>query len=173
MMTTTYYVISSEYVGPNLSDRCNSHTYQITTEPGHTNMSHEVRVDGWLGTSNDWAAYAHGEYGSMEAARAAVIEMLGEDRRLIDNDEYDESVVETYAANKYVEWDADNSVTWCYESRHEITADTTDERIDEIVAECEQYANDEGNTLDTDAVQIMLTERRDELRAEANESNDE
>lgn len=172
-MKNTYYVLSSEYVGPNLSDRCNSHTVHITTEPGRTNMSNEVRVDGWLGTSNDWAAYAHGEYDSIESARAAVIEMLGENHRLIDNDEYDESVVETYAASKYVEWDADNSITWCYESRREITADTTDERIAEIVAECEEYANDEGNTLDTDAVEEMLTEHRDELRAEANESDDE
>lgn len=172
-MTTSYYVLSSEYVGPNLSDRCNSHTVQITTEPGRTNMSNEVRVDGWLGTSNDWAAYAHGEYDSIEAARAAIVEMLGENRRKIDNNEFAETVVETYAASKYVEWDADNSVTWCYDSRDEITADTTDERIAEIVAEYEQYANAEGNTLDTDAVEKMLTKLRDELRAEDRESDDE
>ena len=35
-------------------------SYRISAEPGHANMSREARVDGWLGTTNDIAAYAEG-----------------------------------------------------------------------------------------------------------------
>lgn len=172
-MTTTYYVLSSEYVGPNLSERFNSHTVWISTKPGRTNMSNEPRTDGWLGTTNDWTHYAHGEFDTIDEAREAIIEMLGEDRRLIDNEEFNEDAIETYAASQYEEWDSENSVDWCYDARDDITDETTDERIDEIVSECEEVANSEGFTLDCDAVTEMLTERRDELRAEAAESDDE
>jgi hypothetical protein len=34
--------------------------YQLRTEPGRTNMSHEPRLHGWLGTTNNVARYAEG-----------------------------------------------------------------------------------------------------------------
>lgn len=46
--------------------------YVIQTTPGRTNMSHEERVEGWLGQTNDWSAYAEGEFDSIEAAAADI-----------------------------------------------------------------------------------------------------
>jgi hypothetical protein len=34
-------------------------------------MSREIRTSGWLGTTNDWAKYAHGEFNTIEEAREA------------------------------------------------------------------------------------------------------
>lgn len=34
--------------------------YELRTEPGRTNQSHEVRLRGWLGTTNSVARYAEG-----------------------------------------------------------------------------------------------------------------
>ena len=171
-MEQSFYVISEEYVGPDLNKRLNSHTVWISTEPGRTNMSNEERIDGWLGTTNDWYRSAHGEYATLDEARAAVVKMVGENPRSVENDEFDEHIVESYAASKFVELDACNSQTLCYEYCSEITVDTTDERIDEILNECEEQANADGFTLDTRAVERMLAERRDELRANADNDDD-
>jgi hypothetical protein len=173
----TYYITSSEYVGPNRDQHLNDNIYTISTTPGRTNMSHEIRTDGWLGTTNDWAYYAHGEFETEADARAEIEKLLPDGYRKLDCDEptgidddgnltYD---LARYSVGKFEDWDAENSVTWCYEIRHEITAETTDERIDELVDECEGYANAEGVSLDGTAIAKMLTERRDELLAESAE----
>lgn len=70
-----FYLISSEYVGPNKANSAgdiigDSETIVITTTPPTANMSGEVLTSGWLGTTNDWASYAKGEYKSLELALA-------------------------------------------------------------------------------------------------------
>ena len=65
-----YYIIESHYVGPNNIHR---HSITIQNEPGRANMSHEIQLDGWLGTSNDYAAYAHGTYATQEAAETYIL----------------------------------------------------------------------------------------------------
>jgi hypothetical protein len=70
-----YYLIEREYVGPNKRDsRGNvigdSRVMEIWNAPGVTNMSREVRIHGWLGTTADISSTACGEYETIEAARA-------------------------------------------------------------------------------------------------------
>jgi hypothetical protein len=65
-----YYITSSEYIGPNRPKVDTRIT--IMTAPGRTNMSNEARLTGWLGTTNDFSCYAHGEFETEEAARAQV-----------------------------------------------------------------------------------------------------
>ena len=72
-----YYVIESEYVGPNTQGRIDSHLVTITTDAPRTNLSHEVRLDGWIGTTNDTSRHAHGAYTSEDDAREAVAELFG------------------------------------------------------------------------------------------------
>lgn len=172
----TYYITSSEYVGPNLSDRCNSHSYEIKTKAPRTNSSREIRTEGWLGTTNDVAEYAHGEFETLEEARAAVLEILGTDYRETDLSEMPEyergGLIESYTVGAYLEVDAETSITWCYESiRSDVTADTTDAGIDALIDEYEVSANesDEPFTLDVCALQTEMRERRDELIAERDE----
>jgi len=86
----TYYVIENEYTGPNQhhiatdhKNIVNGHFFEVRTEPGRKNMSKEVAVGSssqpiWLGTSNDWAAYARGEYETAEEAISAAITLASE-----------------------------------------------------------------------------------------------
>jgi hypothetical protein len=71
MENEKYYIVSENYVGPNVDQNLNSHCVRITTTPPRTNMSREIRTSGWLGTTNDWAKYAHGEFNTIEEAREA------------------------------------------------------------------------------------------------------
>lgn len=69
----TYYLVSEEYIGTDLSqERINS--YAITTKSPR-------RTKGWLGTINDWSHYAHGEFDTEELARAEVKRLLADDYR--------------------------------------------------------------------------------------------
>jgi hypothetical protein len=52
----------------------------LSEHPGHTNMSHERRLYGWLGTSDDVAHYAHGMARVTRIAqngRACVVTLAG------------------------------------------------------------------------------------------------
>jgi hypothetical protein len=51
-----YYLILSS---PTMI-RSGGDSYYLSRRPGRTNMSHEPKVHGWLGTTNDIAAYAQG-----------------------------------------------------------------------------------------------------------------
>ena len=75
-----YYVIETNYAGPNHDQHADADIIEISTAPAITNSSHEVRIEGWCGTTNDWAVYAHGEYASAEEARAAIAEKFGDVR---------------------------------------------------------------------------------------------
>lgn len=76
METTTatrYYVLRRE----DLNRPGEPVTIIIQTEPGTTNMSHEPRTDGWLGTTNNvhWSAW--GEYATEDEARTYIAETFG------------------------------------------------------------------------------------------------
>jgi hypothetical protein len=167
-----YYVIETNYVGPNPSQNLDADTIEIATEPARTNSSHEVRLDGWCGTTNDWAVYAHGEFVTIEEARAAIAEKFGDVRDCTpDDSKFDaESVVEVCRRGRYAPMNAAQTVDWCCEGlREDVSADTTDERIAALVDEYEDAANGEGYTLDESALSEYITEHRDELRDEREE----
>jgi hypothetical protein len=167
-----YYIIETNYVGPNQAQDqyVDADKIEITTSPAITNSSHEERIDGWCGTTNDWAVYAHGEYASIEEARAAITEKFGEvrdshtDGNSFESD--DDDVVETYKPGKYAPISSQATADWAYESiQLDIEAETTDARIAELVAEYEAEANGYGYTLDSD-LENFMQERRQELRDE-------
>lgn len=74
-----FYLISTQYVGPNRREISDATTYEIREQPGRTNMSNEERTDGWLGTTNDWSASAHGEFETREEAVAEIERLSGTD----------------------------------------------------------------------------------------------
>lgn len=135
-----FYLIVTEYVGPNKRDSKgdiigDSAIALICKEPGRTNSSGEVLIDGWLGTTNAQDKHAHGEFETLEEAREAAAD-LGYTHRRDDVDEFDESTVEAYvsAAAARAQWDADD---WfhrlCDENttreKYGITAVTTDDEL--------------------------------------------
>ena len=80
---TKYYVLSRCYVGPNQHDIndveniLDGHYYYISTEPGRKNMSREVAITGWLGTTSDISKTAHGEFETIESAQAKISSEIG------------------------------------------------------------------------------------------------
>lgn len=160
-----YYIISSEYLGPN---KPGWHIVTVETEPGKTNMSHEERTKGYLGTSNDVRQYAHGAYETEDEACAAALalaEIGAPGSQKIGSSEYDSTVIAVYRVG-YERWNADGSQAWVYPGMHEdINADTTDKQIQELVDNYEKILNEEhGGTLDYYAVYDMMSDYRDKLR---------
>lgn len=163
-----YYIVETSYVGPNRSqsDCVDLDKIEIRTSPTTGNMSREECTEGWCGTTNDWAVYAHGEYATIEEARAAIAEKFGEVR---DSDAEgcpfeadDKDVVETYRPGKYAPMSSQATADWAHEIiRSEIRADTTDERIRELVEDCESEANSIGYTLHSDLESLMRRHRQD------------
>lgn len=167
-----YYIVETNYVGPNQTqdEYVDVDTIDIRATPAVTNGSHEERTEGWLGTTNDWAVYAHGEYTTLEEARAAIAEKFGETRSC-DTDGYsfesdNEDVIETCKPGKYTPMSSQATADWAYHGiQSDIEAETTDARIAELVAEYESDANSNGYTLGSDLDDFMR-ERRQELRTE-------
>lgn len=172
-----FYIIETKYVGPNHDQNVDADTVEITTVPAETNSSHEVRTEGWCGTTNDWSVYAHGEYETLEAAKKAVKEIFGEvrdcDSERHDFGGYDTAAVEVYKPGKFSPMSRQETADWAHDGmRSDITADTTDEQIAELVAEYEGYANSDGCTLDGD-LEDMMIRYRDDKRAEREEDQDD
>jgi hypothetical protein len=171
-----YYIVEQNYVGPNRDEDqyVDADRIEIRTSPAIANRSRRPRTEGWCGTTNDWAVYAHGQYTTIEDARAAIADIFGDARdcdahgHRFESD--DDAVVEVYRPGKYAPMSSQATADWAYDAiRSDITADTTDERITELVAEYEAAANAEGYTLDGDLEYIMRA-RRQELRDELEEA---
>lgn len=162
-----FYVIEDKYVGPNQDQHVDADTITISTVPAKTNSSHEVKLHGWCGTTNDWSTHAYGEYETLEAARLAIAENFGQVRLFEDEDKYD-TVIETYKIGQYIPMSEEETGDWVYEPmRSEIHADTTDEGIAKFIAECESNANAEFNATLDSSVEDMVKQYRQELRDEA------
>lgn len=171
-----FYIIETIYTGPNQDSEkfVDADRIEISKQPAHTNMSNEVRTVGWCGTTNDWSTHAHGEYSTLEEARAAVAATFGEVRSstpLADEFESDdENVVEVYKRGKYEPMSREATADWSYSGFSEdIDANTTDERIEELASEYEATANSEGYTLDSRLKDYML-EFRNEKHTELEEA---
>lgn len=178
-----YYVVKIDYVGPNQDQHADDDRIEIRTNPARTNMSHEVKLDGWCGTTNDWAVYAHGEYVTEQAARDYIQETFGpvrEDEEAgdyigVDKDGEPIQAVAVFRPGKYIPMDAEATGNYCWEGiKVDIKADTTDEQIEALVEQYEAEVNEEGYTLDKRALSESMEARRDELKAEAEtEENDD
>lgn len=87
-----YYVIETNYVDDESGDRV-----EIRTTPARTNFSHEVRIIGFCGATNNKAVYAHGEFATLDAARAAIASLFDvNDDDDEEEDSDDEELVEKY-----------------------------------------------------------------------------
>jgi hypothetical protein len=136
---TRYYIVETEYEGPNTNDHIDDHTYAIQTEPARGNMDHQPVLDGWAGTTNDWAVRAHGAYDTLDEAREALFALIPEHREDDVRHEHD-CVVEQYRPGSLVPWRPEGTGDWAAEGFDaDITADTTDEEIEDL---CAQYESD-------------------------------
>ncbi|RMG81451.1 MAG: hypothetical protein D6712_16240 [Chloroflexi bacterium] len=67
-----YYIIETDYIGPSDDLVVHEDTIVVTTTPPRTNMSNEIRTEGWLGSTNDVARYAHGAFDNLDDAQSMV-----------------------------------------------------------------------------------------------------
>ena len=142
-----HYVIEENYVGANRDQNIDADQIKITTEPARKNMSNEVCLDGWCGTTNDWAVYARGVYDSKEAAEK-FIKTLYKDTRKADFDDNDQSIVAVYKPGKYEPLCKEETGDFIYDALiSSVTQTTTDDEIRALVDEWEATANSEGWTL--------------------------
>jgi hypothetical protein len=149
-----YYIIEINYIGPN--PLCDVDTIGIYKTPAYGNMDKQPVIDGWAGTTNDWATYAHGEFATLEDARAKVEEIYP-DRREVELQ--DEDCVELWKPGKYAEMSKEGTSDWLA-SDLRLTGDETDEQLQEIIEVAESNANDNGCTLHHSAFDILVEERK-------------
>jgi len=149
-----FYLIEREYVGPNDKTSDGSiigetwHVMQICYTPGRTNQSDEELTTGWLGTTNDWSAYARGAFDTIEDARRTVHEAGFTVEQTVGDDEFDDDVD---VAEQWITEAASrpqvDAANWLIRGlgedgtreRYAITAATTDDQLE--AAACR--ANDE------------------------------
>lgn len=163
-----FYVIERKYVGPNQDQYADADTVGIYTTPGRANMSKEVRLSGWLGTTNDWSEYAHGEYLTKEAAEAAIRGMWEHVRDSCPSGEgfyLDDNCVALFKPGCYEAMGHQATADWCWQGvEADITASTSDEQIAQLVKEYEETANSFGYTLCLGAAEESMRRRRQELQ---------
>ena len=167
-----FYIIEREYVGPNRDQHADDgHIIIVQNVPGRTNSSYEERIDGWLGTTNDWAEYARGEYGSLESARAAVIERFGPCRAKVPVFEDDNTCVECYRVGEFAQMSREETSDWIYPGLQScVAAETTDSELDALISEWESDANSQGYTFDSRATDMARAYRDEQIE---NRNSDE
>ena len=157
-----FYVIEEKYTGPNQDQHLDDNTIKITTEPARTNSSKEICLDGWAGTTDEWAVYARGVYDSKEAAEK-FIKTLYKDTREADFDDNDQSIVAVYKPGKYELIGKEATGNFIYDSLQEsVTASTTDAEISALVDDWEEAAHEQGCSLS--GAYDMAIEYRDGLQ---------
>jgi hypothetical protein len=165
-----YYVLEWKYVGPDPEQHINEHALLITSVPGRKNQSGEECTSGWLGTTNDWAEYAHGEFASLENARQAVAGVAGEDgyRAASQEDnplsDLDDSIVEEYRVGALPYLTSSESKEYALAAaQDEVTSVTDDEDLDRIADEiCRDIRENTGREPNCDAIRNLAEEIRGE-----------
>lgn len=169
-----FYIIEYKYTGPNRDENIDADTIEIDTRPALTNSSKEVRTVGWCGTTGDWCVYAHGAFTTIEQAREAIKQEFGDTRTQNDGGETFESdsqsAVEVHKKGKYSPMSASDTADWAYTSIQDVvTADTTDEEIQSLIAELAEEAQGFGCQPHQDSLLNDMEVRRQELQDEAEE----
>lgn len=174
-MSATHYITTSEYVGPNARDaygRRYRQTLTITTLAPRTNSSREIRTEGWLGTTNEWAAYAHGAFETLQEAEAAVAAGWQTYALPEEDEEYallEDGVVAVYgigASDPRAAWEAADWFSGAMrELREEIAADPSDEGLARLAERYEEYARGDG--MEVMGVYDFLERERDDMQADA------
>ena len=176
-----FYVIEKEFVGPvdfntGYKNIVNGHYFEVRDEPGRKNMSGETAVGSrtepvWLGTTNDWAAYARGSYDTEDAAIAnacALAEAAGHGHRFSDTGE--PGALDGYP-RAYVgddEWanvvDAGEWLAEIGDDELGIHADMSEDEIDAAIVVINDIAHDDGVRLW--GTESFIRERIDQLSDE-------
>ena len=171
---TRYYVVHERYCGPDPANHLDDEWYQVQTTPLVSSISGAIVTDEDLGVAGRFSSHGHGEFATLDEARAEIFEILcGEYRDAwpdgFPGDKNERGVVERYLVGRLYPMSPADSREYAQEDREKISDTTTDYQIFQIVIELERSAeNLENAQLDTYAAREYLTERRDALRGDDN-----
>lgn len=161
----SFYIIETEYVGPDAqsNQHIDTHAIEIRTQPARANMSGEPVLRGWAGTTNGWATYAHGEHDSLEAAIETVIRHHGPVRdRDPDGEPWpieDENVVAVYRVGAYAPMSPADTAEWAGQGiAQDVTAGTTPEDVERLLDEYATEAREQGYQVDLESLREAIVE---------------
>lgn len=151
-----FYVIETEYVGPNQDsdEYLDVNTIEIRGAPGVTG-----------GVIDGWVERELGEHETIDAARAAIEVKFGPVREIEIEDEDEDGVIEIYKPGRYEPMGRNATAGWAFcDIRTDISADTTDRQIAELVEEYDDVAKrDHGLELDLYHLAQLMTGRRADM----------
>lgn len=154
-----FYVICEKNVASMVLDGI----VKITNKPARTNMSGEILLDGWCGTTDNVSVIAFGEYDSQAEAQAFIDQYFNGDLRYTEWDENDGDIVAMYKLGKYEPMDLESTGSFIHDEMVErVTAETSDYELDDMVNEWEREARRNLGTL-TGAYDLAV-EYRDGLQ---------
>ncbi|WP_419648020.1 hypothetical protein [Thiolapillus sp.] len=161
-----YYIEEIRYCGPNADDAAHIDfdRFEVTTEPTRTNLSNEIRLGGWLGTSNDIARYAYGVYDSLAAAEYALQNLLGDAYRCDEEPSDAPNVLAVYRAGRLPPVSDEALGIWLQDV--DVPADADDATLRRQAKELANELEDTGVTASAARIWEALESLRDDARAE-------
>ena len=149
-----FYLIETNYIGPD--DRPNADRVVIAEEPVTGVSSRQPVIEGWAGSFNSTAYYGRGAYETLDAARAAVADLLGEHREV----EAEPDEIEAFCPGKYPSMTFDEAADWIAAGGIDVST-ATDEALEALAEELEQCANENDGSLGGRAMEVLQAMRED------------
>ena len=161
-----YYIEEICYCGPDehTDAYIDFHRFEITTEPTRKNMSGDICLDGWLGTSNDVARYAHGAYDSLAAAEYAIQNPLDGEYRRDDEPADSPDVVAVYRIGRLPPVPDEALGIWLQDV--DVPADADDAALRRQAKDLASELEDTGVSASVERIRESLESLRDDARAE-------
>ena len=165
------YIMREVYAGPNPEDHLNDDRWLIQLTPPKTNSSREVKLHGWLGTTNDWCRYAHGYFETASQAVEFLYQHTEGDLRpgpepLSPADVHD-GVLTVFLDGRYEILNKAQSADWAAPLLHEVQIEWTDKDCEnwaDIL--CEQALQEHQVWMNKEAIIELAQEHIEYLRGE-------
>lgn len=154
------YIVTEHDLNPvDYHSAKNDIVYVTTKQP--TDLDGNDVSSGELGTNNNTLQVAHGEFPTIEEAVAKAKE-LSEGGEELDSNNSDDIVTSFLIGKGMVSREA--AVNWCYPITDEITSQTTDEEIEELIdVETSWFEENENKAWDTDYLYWYFKDYRDQV----------
>lgn len=137
-----YYIIQTEDFQPSDYEKSTDRVY-ISNQPLIDGSTRAVVIWGSATPENNRGYYAHGEYETLEEAKEAIEEIFGDE--LCEDEDADLDYITIIVYKKSLEeMTLEGSIAFLQAGIDEdITAETTDREIEELVKQWEKIVNDE------------------------------
>ncbi|WP_299314143.1 hypothetical protein [uncultured Halomonas sp.] len=165
-----FFVIERKHVAPSQHQEryTGFHAFEVSSQPVRYSSSGEVCLNDYCGEENGIATYAHGEHPTAEAAESWIeMYMTGLNLDFREDEELSDGVVTRFCVGRYRPISAEGTRMSLYGmDMSDIEADTTNERIAEIVTTFQEGARVDGREFCESTLERAFKEHRQMLRDE-------